>query len=94
MKEVTSMTIRRIIASLFCALLLYCCLWVPWKVNLVRPGYASFGPERVGYGWLWAGPRRDSPWNMHARPDMEIIALRIFASGSFLICLYAVAGSK
>lgn len=49
---------QRIAVILYCFLLAYCCLWVPWHVRLRSPSGAY---ERVGYGWVWAGPYRSAP---------------------------------
>ncbi len=42
---------QRLVLILYCLLLAYCCVWVPW--HLVQ------GPNSVrsGYGWLWTGPK-------------------------------------
>lgn len=49
---------QRITLIAYCSLFAYCCLWIPWHVKLRYPP----GPyERVGYGWVWAGPYRSAP---------------------------------
>jgi hypothetical protein len=38
---------QRMIAAIYFLSLAYCCVWVPWSVD----------HQRLGYGWVWAGPR-------------------------------------
>jgi len=35
----------------------YGCIWIPWPVELGSPQGAY---ERIGYGWVWAGPYRSA----------------------------------
>jgi uncharacterized protein with PQ loop repeat len=51
-------SVGRIVLISYCILVIYCCLWVPWRVeyNPVSE-YARIRYMRQGYGWLWAGPR-------------------------------------
>lgn len=46
---------QRIVLILYCLLLAYCCLWIPWHVKRRSPEGAY---NRTGYGWVWAGPYR------------------------------------
>jgi hypothetical protein len=39
--------IQRVVLALYFVSLAYCFVWIPW----------SAGSERLGYGWVWAGPR-------------------------------------
>ena len=86
---------QRIVAVLYCLLVIYCCVWVPWRVlRTTRPSF------RVGYGWLWAGPLPPIPdaslysdipagakilrplsdaTGPLATPDFPIIAVRLLA---------------
>lgn len=50
---------QRVVLVVYCLLLAYCCVWIPWHVK--HPG--RYGDEfiRLGYGWLWAGPYRKPP---------------------------------
>jgi hypothetical protein len=41
----------RLVLAAYCLLVAYCLLWIPWCVSDRRSSC-----ERVGYGWLWAGP--------------------------------------
>jgi len=46
---------QRIVLILYCLLLAYCCVWIPWK------GTNDLGRQRMGYGWVWAGPQYPRP---------------------------------
>jgi hypothetical protein len=47
---------QRIGSIVYCFMLAYCCLWIPWRTPVgLHSRY-----ERVGYGWLWAGPYRSA----------------------------------
>lgn len=57
---------QRVILIVYCLLVAYCCVWVPWQVKL-----ASVGELQQGYRWLW---------NVDAGgPNMSAIALRLLA---------------
>lgn len=45
---------QRIVAFVYCLLLAYCCVWVPWRIPVGLHGKY----ERANYGWVWAGPHR------------------------------------
>jgi hypothetical protein len=85
--------------TLYCILLLYCCLWIPWRVQWQYPTDVTHlaGPYRVGYGWLWAGPdifhgypRGDM--NTYATPDIPVILLRFLAATSIGAAAMLAAG--
>lgn len=46
---------QRIVTVLYCLIVAYCCLWVPWHI-VTAPATDGPAQVRVGYGWLWAGP--------------------------------------
>jgi hypothetical protein len=56
---------QRIVLILYCLSLAYCCVWIPWRVPYNR---AATMYDRVGYGWVWAGPHRSAPidWASYA----------------------------
>ena len=68
-------------------MVVYCVLWIPWRLDFgsARGEHTSV---RVGYGWLWAGPRRvdifdevsDGRYDPNTRPDFPLIAMRIVAA--------------
>lgn len=46
---------RRIVLILYCLLLAYCFVWIPWSITSSDRYGTSH--QRLGYGWVWAGPR-------------------------------------
>jgi hypothetical protein len=70
---------QRIIAVLYCLLVVYCCVWVPWHL-IQSPASEGFHQWRTGYGWLWNGPSGavDRGW-LYSSPDLPIIGLRLLA---------------
>jgi hypothetical protein len=75
---------QRIVLILYCLLLVYCCVWIPWHV--VTEDQSNI---RVGYGWLWSGPAEGGPL---ASPELSLIALRIVAATSIFGALFLFAG--
>jgi hypothetical protein len=55
--------IQRIVVIVYCVLLAYCCLWIPW--HLVQ-GQDNI---RAGYGWLWRGPQNAPVDPLLTSPD-------------------------
>jgi hypothetical protein len=47
---------QRFVLIVYCAFIAYCSVWIPWRIN-----YPEGAHERVGYGWVWAGPHRSPP---------------------------------
>ncbi len=47
---------QRVILALYCLLIAYCIVWVPWCIEHRSPRQVDPTKERVGYGWLWGGP--------------------------------------
>lgn len=83
---------QRIVVIVYCLLLAYCCLWVPWRIADVQanPQYL-----RIGYGWLWAGPTSDSRFldqGVVGAPDLPLIALRIVAATAISGAAFLGAG--
>lgn len=75
--------VQRLVLILYCLLIVYCCVWVPWHL--------AQGPDRVrvGYGWLWAGPSNTPIDSTLTTPNLPVIALRLLAStalaGAFVL---------
>ena len=74
---------QRLVLVLYCLLLAYCCLWVPWHI--------AQGQDylRAGYGWLWAGPSHSEFDAYLTAPDFPIIALRLVAATAVCGAAYA-----
>jgi hypothetical protein len=54
---------KQVVLSVYCLTLVYCFLWIPWCIS-----NRHVTCERVGYGWLWAGPtsgKQESKINWH-----------------------------
>src|SRR5436305_140326 len=47
---------KRVIALLYLLLIVYCSTWIPWCEDH-QTSYRRHAYDRVGYGWVWAGPR-------------------------------------
>jgi hypothetical protein len=70
---------QRIIIVLYCLLVVYCCVWVPWHITL-----STVGEVQAGYKWLWTV----NPGG----PNMAAISLRLLASTALGIAAYLLAG--
>lgn len=120
--------VQRVVIACYCTLLVYCLVWIPWCVVLYGSARLPHPPvcQRVGYGWLWAGPSQHShvgdifdrlaetsvpappagvtldpvivienPDPNHvARPDMELIALRLLAATLIFAVAMLLAGLR
>jgi hypothetical protein len=61
---------QRIILVLYCLLLTYCCVWIPWHVPARHFAEGAVRPAAdLGYGLLWVVP------NSYATPDLPRIEL-------------------
>lgn len=87
---------QRIVLVLYCLLLVYCSLWIPWHVQ--RGSRFASTYVRSGYGWLWTGPKQYCPppsehtatlcniedgkpqYDSYATADLELLALRFTAA--------------
>jgi hypothetical protein len=72
---------QRVVLILYCLLVVYCCVWVPWHV-VQSPGSDGFHQWRVGYNWLWSGPPLGDVdrGNLYGTPDLAVIGLRLLAA--------------
>jgi len=67
---------QRTFLIIYCLLVVYCCVWVPWHV-VRTPATNGLHQWRTGYGWLWSGPFGQG--GLYSSPDLSIIALRLLA---------------
>src|SRR5579864_4681012 len=72
---------QRIVVIVYCLLVMYCVLWVPWHI-VSSPAIEGTHQIRTGYGWLWVGPSDPNLSNTHSTPDLPIIGLRFLASSA------------
>lgn len=70
---------QRIVVVLYCLLVVYCCVWVPW--HSITP---EAGETQLGYTWLW---RVD--WG---GPNHATIAVRIVAATALGVAVFLIAG--
>jgi hypothetical protein len=60
---------QRVVAVVYCLLVVYCCVWVPWVAN-----FGSVKDVHQGYGWVWSTPSGEGV------PSLAAIATRILAA--------------
>jgi hypothetical protein len=84
--------VQRIVVVLYGVLLVYCCVWIPWRLQIhsvperSRPTY-----HRLGYGWLWSGPAHDY-YAALATPDVRLIELRLIVATSVATAAFILSG--
>jgi hypothetical protein len=74
---------QRVVAVLYCLFLVYCFVWIPWRIELVGQESTTHY-VRAGYGWLWSGTTEDKPRNYthSVIPDLPLICLRVLAASA------------
>lgn len=78
---------QRIVLAIYCFLLAYCCIWIPWRVTFTGSGVG----HSVLYSFVWAVPDGGyAPGYTVAVPEMHLIFLRVLAltavaGGAFII---------
>src|SRR5207237_9733127 len=77
---------QRIVLVIYCLLLVYCCLWIPFHVQTYRQGVGSTGYYRMGYAWLWIGPDR------YATPDATLILARLVSASALSSAAFLLPG--
>jgi hypothetical protein len=74
---------QRIVVVLYCLLVVYCCVWVPWHIVTGPANDGDTDQVRAGYGWLWGGPSNFDSMFFAASvttPDYSIVGLRLLAA--------------
>lgn len=78
---------QRVVLVLYCLLLVYCSVWIPWQEQarhfaegMIRPAY------HLGYGWLWVPP------DSSAVPDLVRIVLRFGAATALAAAVFLISG--
>ena len=79
---------ERIVVVLYCLLMVYCSVWIPWQEPARRVGETLRPAYNIGYGWLWVVPA------MFAAPDFQRIALRFVAATALSAGLFVIAGLR
>jgi hypothetical protein len=72
---------QRIVLIIYCLLVVYCCVWVPWVAN-----YGSIKDIHQGYGWVWSPPSGTGV------PSLVAIATRILAATALSGAAFLLAG--
>ncbi len=92
--------LRSSLVALYLLLACYLLTWVPWVVQ-----YPTGALERVGYGYVWAGPHRDLPTpppgfeiekpqyphDRFARPDYGVVAMRLLSVTTLFGALFVIS---
>src|ERR1035438_5875726 len=81
---------QRVVLILYCLMLAYCCLWIPWSVTY---GFEERKTSKVVYSFLWAAPNLGRYWGTAAIPDMRLVALRILAITALAGAAIILAGT-
>jgi len=85
---------QRGIVILYCLLLVYCCVWIPWHFALAGERYGH-RYIRAGYGWLWRGPSTGNSFDdLRSSPDLAIVAMRFVVITTICIAAYLLAREK
>jgi hypothetical protein len=76
---------QRFVVMIYCLLLAYGCLWVPWHV------YDGTNYLRTGYGWLWVGPSAPGVAS-YSTPDLVIMGFRFMAATAISAAIFLLTG--
>ena len=79
--ETTMTRPQRGILFIYCLLVVYCCIWVPWHDD-----QAQFKAVNEGYGLIWDGPPEGE-----GVPDLAAIALRVLAATAVSAAAFLLA---
>jgi len=71
---------QRIVAVLYCLLVVYCCVWVPWVAS--TEGVKDISQ---GYSWVWSSPGAGVP-------SLPAILTRIMAATALSVAAFLLAG--
>lgn len=82
--------LRRAVLIVYCAIVLYCCVWIPWHYALPYDRYGR-AFARAGYGWLWRGPNTGNSFtDSRSSPDLALITLRLLAATALCGAAYVI----
>ena len=85
---------QRIVVVLYCLLVVYCCVWVPWHMVAAPANDNRNNQERAGYGWLWSGPPDTEVIPSLTTPDLPVIGLRLLAATALATSAFLVLGKS
>ena len=75
--------IQRAVLALYCIVLAYCCVWIPWRVTTL----GRHNLIEIEYSFVWRAP---SGYN-GVEPDVQLILLRIGAATAVAGALFLLA---
>jgi hypothetical protein len=77
---------QRIVAVLYCLLVVYCCVWIPW--HAIVP---DVGDIPLNYHLLWSDPMFWAE-QMSSSPDLVRIALRLLVATALGGAAFLITG--
>jgi len=80
---------QRVFLVIYCLLLAYCCIWVPWRETITIGGQRKV--DYVASSLVWAAPNTYQ-LGYAAVPDMHLILLRIVALTAITSAAFMIAG--
>jgi hypothetical protein len=73
---------QRIIAVIYCLLVVYCAVWVPWHYDI-----GQIKDIKEGYALVWNGPPEG-----HGVPDLAALAARLVAATGLSAAAFLIVG--
>jgi hypothetical protein len=80
---------QRIVVAIYCLLLAYCCVWIPWRTTTAS---RERRVVEVVYSIVWAAPTCDCKFDNGVSPEMHLILLRVVAITAITGALLAITG--
>jgi hypothetical protein len=82
---------QQIVVLIYCLLLAYCCVWIPWRLTF---GIGERKSTDVAYSLVWAAPNFGYAPGYSAVPDMRLVLLRIIAVTATAAAVFFLVGFK
>jgi hypothetical protein len=79
---------QRIIVAIYCLLLAYCCIWIPWRETTTLPSGRKY--DDVFYSLVWVAP--DTYGRCAAVPEIKLIILRVVALTAVSAAVFVLSG--
>jgi hypothetical protein len=83
---------QRIVVAIYFLSLAYCCLWIPWRVEIAHSYTSSVRFWEVVYGWLWKEPAVVYYSPLNYMPDLPLIFLRCATVTAIALAVFVLAG--
>jgi hypothetical protein len=81
---------QRVVLAIYCLLLAYCCIWIPWRLTC---GSAGDTAQYVIYSLLWVAPQECGRVHSVA-PHLPMVVLRIAAVTAICVAALALTGIR